>query len=216
MNKLQEACIISHEHWLNEIEQSIASIDIEIPEIKIPEKAKEKILSIKDYKTENKKNRVIGKKVIKILIIAAIIISLLMSVSAFTPFREFVIEFFDDYNLFTNNIYEMHYPKGIEITNLPEGFVLIGEDVGKRIIMQEYKCDEKSFIISKNTPDTHFQVSNEYLEEIFFYDNDIQYSLFVLTNKCTEIIWLTDEYSYVLTGFNMTNEEMIELAKSIS
>ena len=34
MNKLQEACIISHEHWLNEIEQSIASIDIDIPEIK--------------------------------------------------------------------------------------------------------------------------------------------------------------------------------------
>ena len=57
MNKLQEACIISHEHWLKELEQAVATLDIDIPEIKIPEKTKEKIVSIKDSKSKSKKNK---------------------------------------------------------------------------------------------------------------------------------------------------------------
>ena len=167
MNKLKEACIISHQHWLNEIEQSIASIDIEIPEIKIPKKAKEKIAPI------TKKNSKISKKVIKVLIIAAIIMALFMTVSAFTPFREFVVEFFSDYNLLTNNDYEMHYPKKIEIINLPEGFVLVESNTTKHIMMQKYVYNKQAFIISKNTPDAYIQISNDYLEESVFYNKDI-------------------------------------------
>ena len=209
MNKLKEACIISHEHWLKEIEQSIASIDIEIPEIKVPKKAKEKIIPI------TKKNSKISKKVIKVLIIAAIIMALFITVSAFTPFREFVVEFFSDYNLLTNNDYEMHFPKSFNITNLPEEFTLINEYISINSIVQEYQYGEKSFIAGKYTPDTFFQVSNEYLETIVFYDNGVKYSLFRLTDSCTEVIWLTDEYSYDLTGFNMSNEELIKIAKNI-
>ena len=43
MNKLQEACIISHEHWLKEIEKNIESLNIDKPEINIPEKTKNKV-----------------------------------------------------------------------------------------------------------------------------------------------------------------------------
>ena len=217
MNKLQEACIISHEHWLKELEQTIATLDIDIPEIKIPEKTKEKIVSIKDAKSKSKKNRNIKSKVIKILIIAAIIASLLVSAVAFTPFREFVVEFFDEYNSFSNDNYEIHYPNEIEITKLPEGFVLIYEDVNKRIIVQQYQYNEKTFTISKNTSDTYYQISNVYSDKIEFYNSNIKYTLVTKVNgyNCTEVIWLTNEYSYVLTGYNMTNEELTELAKNI-
>ena len=216
MNKLQEACIISHEHWLKELEQTIATLDIDIPEIKIPEKTNEKIVSIKDSQAKSRKNKSIKRKVIKILIIAAIIASLLMAVVAYAPFKDFIIETFPDNNLFTNNDYEIHYLNEIEIAKLPEGFVMVNKVDGQGLKMQEYQCDEKIFIVKKNTPDTYFQISNTYSEEIIFYNNNIKYILLNLTDDCTEVIWLTDEYSYVLTGYNMTNEELTELAKGIS
>lgn len=214
MNKLQEACIISHEHWLKEIEKTIESLNIDIPEIKIPEKTKNKVLSIKDSKPKNRKNRSIKSKVIKILIIAAIIASLLMVATAYTPFKEFIIETFSDHNLLKNDSTETHYPKKIIINNLPEGFVLVEETEGELSILQQYECGEKSFVILKNTPTDHL-ISNTYSEEIIFYNNGIKYMLLNLTDDCTEVVWLTDEFLYVLLGHNITNEELTELAKNI-
>ena len=216
MNKLQEACIISHEHWLKELEQTIATLDIDIPEIKIPEKTKGQIVSIKDSKSKSKKDRTVRSKVIKILIIAAIIASLLVSAVAFTPFREFVVEFFEDYNSFENNNAKVCFTKDIELSYLPQGFILIDESISKYTIVNEYKKENMSFVITKNTADTYYRISNTYSEEIVFYENNIRYTLLNLTDECTKVIWLTNEYSYVLTGYNMTNEELTELAKSIN
>ena len=209
MNKLKEACIISHEHWLNEIEQTLASIDIEIPEIKVPKKAKEKIAPI------TKKNSKISKKVIKVLIIAAIIMALFMTVSAFTPFREFAVEVFEDHFLFTNDGAKRYYPKEIEITNLPEGFTMSKEENSKLGIFQEYQNGEKSFVITKNSATAYFQISNTYTEEVVFYDKDVKYTFLQLQENVNIVVWLTEKYSYTLTGYNLPKEEMIEIAKGI-
>ena len=214
MNKLKEACIISHEHWLKEIEQTIATLDIDIPEIKIPEKTKEKIVSIKDSQAKSKKNKSIKRKVIKILVIAAIIASLVMAVVAYAPFKEFVIETFLDYNLLKTDITETNHPKKIIINNLPEGFVLVEENNGELAIVQKYEYGQKTFTILKNTPTDHL-ISNTYSEEIIFYNDGIKYTLFNLTDDCIEVVWLTDEFLYVLLGQNMTNEELTELSKNI-
>ena len=215
MNKLQEACIISHEHWLKELEQTIATLDIDIPEIKIPEKTKGQIVSIKDAKSKSKKDRTVRSKVIKILIIAAIIASLLVSAVAFTPFREFVVEFFDDYNSFENNNAEVYFTKNIELSYIPQGFVLTNENTSKYTIANEYKKENMSFVITKNAADTYYRISNTYSEEIIFYKDNVKYTLLNLTDECTKIVWLTNEYSYILTGFNMSNEELIKIAKNI-
>lgn len=212
MNKLQEACIISHEHWIENIDKSLDP-DLKIPSIKIPRK-ENKIIDIKDLEGKSKK-KFIKSQVVRIILIASVLFALLMSVCAFSPFKDFIVDFFENYNLFTNDDYEMHFPKSFNITNLPEEFTLINEYISINSIVQEYQYGEKSFIAGKYTPDTFFQVSNEYLETIVFYDNGVKYSLFRLTDSCTEVIWLTDEYSYDLTGFNMSNEELIEIAKNI-
>ena len=214
MNVLKEACIISHERWINNIENEIKNNNIEIPDIKIPNTKKDNIIKINNVK-DTKKRNINKNKLIKIIFIAAVLLAALLSVCAFSPFKSFVVEFFDDYNLFINNTYEMHYPNEIEITNLSKGFILVDERFEKLFIMKEYRYNEKSFIILKNTPDTYFQISNTYPEEIIFYNNDIKYMLLNLTDDCTEVVWLTDEYSYVLTGYNMTNEEIMEIAKNI-
>ena len=209
MNKLQEACIISHEHWLNDIEQTLASIDIDIPDIKVPKKAKEKIIPI------TQKNSKISKKVIKVLIIAAIIMALFMTVSAFTPFRDFVVGFFEDYNLFTNDDAKVSYPKNIDISYMPEGFVLTRQDNLDTSILKEYKYNEKSFVIIKSSPTADFQISNTYTEEVVFYNEDVKYTFMQLKETVNIVVWLTEDYSYSITGYNMTKEEMIEIAKGI-
>ena len=217
MNKLQEACIISHEHWLKELEQAIAILDIDIPEIKIPEKTKGQIVSIKDSKSKSKKNKSIKRNVIKILVIAAIIASLLIAVVAYAPFKDFIIETFPDHNAFINSSKKICYPKKIEIEYLPEGFVMTGEDNMKLSILQTYECNEKKFYITKGLADVYIQISDVYSNKIEFYKNDVKYTLFDGINggNCTVILWLTDKYSYDMVGFNMTNEELIAIAKSI-
>ena len=217
MNKLQVACIISHEQWLKEIEKTFESHNIDIPEIKVSEKSKEKIVSIKDSKSKSKKNKSIKRNVIKILVIAAIIASLLMVATAYTPFREFVTEVFPDHNAFINSSKKICYPKKIEIEYLPEGFVMTGEDNLELTILQTYECNEKKFYISKGIADAYIQVSDVYSNKIEFYKNDVKYTLFDGINggNCTVILWLTDKYSYDMVGFNMTNEELIAIAKSI-
>ena len=216
MNKLQEACIISHEHWLKELEQTIATLDIDIPEIKIPEKTKEKIVSIKDSQAKSRKNKSIKRKVIKILIIAAIIASLLMAVVAYAPFKDIIIETFPDHNLFANDSDKVNYPKNIDISYMPEGFVLTRQDNLDTSILKEYKYNEKSFVIIKSSPTAYFQVSNTYTEEVIFYNENIKYTFMQLKETVNIVVWLTEDYSYSMTGYNMTQEEMIELAKGIS
>ena len=216
MNKLQEACIISHEHWLKELEQTIATLDIDIPEIKIPEKTKEKIVSIKDSQAKSRKNKSIKRKVIKILIIAAIIASLLVSAVAFSPFKDFVVEFFEDYNLFTNDSDKVNYPKNIDVSYIPEDFTLVKEESDSLGIFQEYSNNNKSFAITKNSPTADFQISNTYTEEVVFYNEDVKYTFMQLKETVNIVVWLTEDYSYSMTGYNMTQEEMIELAKGIS
>ena len=209
MNKLKEACIISHQHWLNDLEQTLASIDIAIPEIKVPKKAKEKIAPI------TKKNSKISKKVIKVLIIAAIIMALFMTVSAFTPFKDFIVEYFEDYNLFTSNVAKTNHPKKFELKYVPEDFVLVKEELDSLGIFQEYSNNNKSFAVTKNSPTADFQISNTYTEEVVFYNEDVKYTFMQLEETVNIVVWLTEDYSYSITGYNMTKEEMIEIAKGI-
>lgn len=211
MNKLKEACIISHEHWTNDIEKTIKNNNIEIPSIEMPNK--DNITQISDKNRHQKKT--LRSPVIKIILVAAILFTLLLSVCAFSPFKDFVVEFFDDYNLFTNSISETYYPKGIEITNLPEDFIMIEEEINSLNMFQKYECGEKSFIILKSTPNTSHQISNTYSDVVVFYNKNIKYSLYELTDETTEIIWLTDKYLYIMLGYNLTNEEMIKIAKNI-
>lgn len=214
MSVFKEACIISHENWIRDIENEINANNIDIPNIKIPDIKKDNLIKI--YDTKNKKKKVFNKtKIIKIILVAAVLFAALLSVYAFSPFKDFVVEFFEDYNLFSSNILETRNTKDIKITNLPEGFVLVEESVNNLVILQKYKYNEKSFIITKNTPNSEHCISNTYPEEHIFYNNDIKYSLFQLTEETTEVVWLTDRYAYILVGHGLKNEEMIEIAKNI-
>ena len=141
--------------------------------------------------------------------------ALLISVCAFSPFKDFVVEIFDDYNSFENNNAEVYFTKNIELSYIPQGFVLTNENTSKYTIANEYKKENSSFVITKNAADTYYRISNTYSEEIIFYKDSVKYTLLNLTDECTKIVWLTNEYSYILTGFNITNEELIKIAKNI-
>ena len=212
MNKLQEACIISHKHWIESIDKSLDP-NLKIPNIKIPHK-ESKIINIKDLEGKSKK-KFIKSQVVRIILIASVLFALLISVCAFSPFKDFVVEFFEDYNLFTSNVAETNHPKKIELKYVPEGYALVEEDVNSLTVLQKYQCGDKFFIVTKNTPNSKHRISNTYSDEKIFYQNDIKYSLLQLTDKTTEIVWLTDEYAYLLVGNCLENEELIKIAKNI-
>ena len=212
MNKLQEACIISHGHWIESIDKSLDP-NLKIPNIKIPHK-ENKIIDIKDLEGKSKK-KFIKSQVVRIILIASVLFALLMSVCAFSPFKDFVVEFFEDHNLFTSDSDKVNYPKEIDVSYVPEGFALVKEESDSLGIFQEYSSNNKSFAITKNSPTADFQISNTYTEEVVFYNEGVKYTFMQLKETVNIVVWLTEDYSYSITGYNMTKEEMIKISKNI-
>ena len=212
MNKLQEACIISHEHWIESIDKSLDP-NLKIPNIKIPHK-ENKIINIKDLEGKSKK-KFIKSQVVRIILIASVLFALLMSVCAFSPFKDFVVEFFEDHNLFTSDSDKVNYPKEIDVSYVPEGFIMTNHEFLDISILEEYQYGEKSFVITKSYLGFEYQISNTYTKEVIFYNENIKYTFMQLKETVNMVVWLTEDYSYSLTGHNMTKEEMIEIAKNI-
>lgn len=211
MNKFAQACVLSNEDWLN-------SLPDDIPDYSFSQNHNNKMQKLIS-KMHGDKYHSASKKAFRIILVAAVILSL--SIAATTignPEREYYIQKFDDHSIYGIKDYS-GYKKitDFKVGYLPEDFILIDKREDEDFYTYEYKNVNNSKItlnLSKNTLITQILFNTEFFDcEVITVDG-IDYATVIEDDGFISMLWNDNEYIYELGG-NISLETAIKIAQNM-
>lgn len=207
MTDFEKACLLSCENWVD-------TFPNEVEKHKFSKKHNEIINNILVGKPFDKKHK-LSKKTVKILLIAAILLSLATTVLAFSPSREFIVKKFanhSEYDIIDTD--DVKNVTSLKVNYIPSGFVRTEEDVSNDYYVELYSNGNYHFMIEKLTIDTNVGYDTEKYcdEEIII--NDIKAVIYTGNKNIKGIIFNNGEYIYVVDG-NIEKEELVRIAQNI-
>lgn len=203
MSNIEKACLLSCENWVD-------SFPTEIPNHKFSKKHTEILKNVLRHETEKKQHK-LSKKTIKILLIAAILMSLATTVFAIPASREYIIEKFfnhSEYNVVgTGDVKEV---TSLKLNYIPTGFEKT-EDYGNILL---YEKGDKSFSVQKSelTATIKFDTEKHGSETLTINGREAVYSK--SDNNEQGLIFNNGEYIYVISG-NIDKEELVNIAQNV-
>ncbi len=204
MNKFEEICFKSCEDWVSSFSEDD---DFEFSN------AFENSIECIAGEMEKNKTYKLPRKIIKILIIAAIILSFVTTAFAIPNTRNYIIkQFKDHFSYIVADICEIKFVENIEVGFIPNGFSKTDEDASKITSYKEYRNGDLSIMIIKNLVNTYINYDNNKYEIIK--RNDIDY-IIVNTEKSIVIVWNDGLYTYRITG-NIDKNILLQIAQNIT
>lgn len=200
MGNLEKASILSCEKWCN----SFLEYD-EFPFSKHFEKVMYKLID----KMRNDRYHKFTRNTIKILIIAAILLSLAFTAFAFQGTRKYIIKHFQNYFSYaiTEDV-EAEKAEEISANYVPEDFVLTEEyNEGLRTYKKYEKGDLWISIFEMPIDaEINYNDANQEIVEC----NNIEYITYDNENS-TGVIWNNGTYVYRMDG-NLSKDELLKIA----
>ena len=209
MNKLSQACELSLNDWL-------ATFPDEIPEAECSakhEKWKKNLFN----KMRDDRYHVLTTKAVRIIFVAAILCSLLMTAFVIPSSREFILDKFDTHSTFKitkNN--DNFVTREITVDYIPEGFKLDRTIYLDGQIIYKYKNTNDSFftiIKQSSAMEVYFDTENFVSEEIV--DNNATYIYCQGNENINNLIWTKNDYVYRIDG-TLSKEEFLKIAKNVN
>ncbi|MCH5316937.1 MAG: DUF4367 domain-containing protein [Eubacterium sp.] len=204
---LLEACLLSQEEWINSflpVEEHIFS------------RRHERKMKALFSKIRNNKYHKLTKNAVRMIIIAAIILSL-----AITAFAIEAIKAYRAYNVSVGTVYsatnrdKANTNENLNIGYIPDGYYLVKDITLPKAIAKEYKAVNGNKIILEKymlTSESILDTEKYPYEEI--YENNIKYIYYSYDNyRC--IIWVKDKYKYNITSM-ISKDELLLIAFSTS
>ena len=209
MNKLSQACELSLNDWL-------ATFPDEIPEAECSakhEKWKKNLFN----KMRDDRYHVLTTKAVRIIFVAAILCSLLMTAFVIPSSREFILENFDRYSMYKITENNKNSLNGkMDVGYIPEGFELEGMEIVDKNVLSKYKNKNGEFFtVSKSSSATEifFDTENFVSEETV--DNNVTYIYCQDNENINNLIWTKNDYVYRVSG-TLTKEELLRIAKNVN
>jgi hypothetical protein len=206
MSKLEEACLLSCEEWVNSFE---CETDYQFS------KAFEKKIDVLFDKMRNDRYHRFTRRTARALIIVAIILSFATTVFAIPTTREYIIKKFSNHSTYavvdSSNFENV---EDLRVEYVPNGFEKSNELISDSLINVDYEYGEKWFSISKNNLDAEINFDTESNEYEKITDNDISYIVHNSNDKCCEIIWNNGQNIYTING-NILKEELLKIATNV-
>ncbi|WP_288527244.1 DUF4367 domain-containing protein [uncultured Eubacterium sp.] len=208
MTAIEEACMFSCENWIDSFPQKI-------PKHKFSREHKKAINKI--LYSDNKKYKVtFSKRNIKILLIAAVLLSLAATVVFAVPkSREFIVNKFSnhsEYNITdTDNIKDV---KSLTVNYIPKGFEVTEEHTASGFCILKYENGEKSFSIKKLSLDFTINYDTEKYKSEEIKINGITAVYYKPDNDMHGIIFNNGEYIYSVSG-HISKDEIVKVAQNI-
>lgn len=206
MSILEEACLLSCEQWVDSFAQ--------VPKHKFSKehnKAIEKIIypDKKDYRIKFSKNT------IKILLIAAILLSVATTVFAIPTCREHILNRFSNHSEYS--VASTGNAKNVDSLNVnyvPKGFKLIEKDTDKLEYTYIYEKENSILYISKSmlTTNIHFDTEKYGSENIKI--NNLNAIYYKINDLNCGIIFNNGEYVFSISG-NLNKDELVKIAQNI-
>ena len=209
MNKLSQACEMSLNDWL-------ATFPDEIPEAECSakhEKWKKNLFN----KMRDDRYHVLTTKAVRIILVAAILCSLLMTAFVIPSSREFIHENFDRYSMYKITENNKNSLNGkLAVGYIPEGFELRDTNIVNRIVIFKYKDENGEFFnVSKSSSamEIYFDTENFVSEE--FIDNNVTYIYCQGNENINNLLWTKNDYAYKIDG-TLSKEEFLKIAKNVN
>lgn len=206
MSILEEACLLSCEQWVDSFTQ--------VPKHKFSKehnKAIEKIIypDKKDYRIKFSKNT------IKILLIAAILLSLATTVFAVPACREHILNKFSNHSEYS--VASTGNAKNVESLNVnyvPDGFKLVEKDTNKFGYIYEYRHNDKIFTVEKTMIDIQINFDTEKYGSEEIEISGIKAICYRPDDDIYGIIFNNGEYVFSISG-NLSKDELVKIAQNI-
>ncbi len=203
----EEACLLSCELWLD-------SFPTDIPKHDFSKKHQKKMNRLFD-KMRNDKYHRFTKNAIKIILVAAILLSITTTALAIPSCREFLIKKFKThsaYNILDNSdIIDVEY---LSLGYIPDGFIKNDEFKSDNFCIYSYMKNSYGFSVQKFPISTTVNFDTEKNESIEKDIDGIRYIVYKAAGgHQTGIIFNNGKYIYMLTG-NIEENELLKIAQN--
>ena len=211
MNNLETACLLSCERWADTFEK-------EIPEHIFSKEHNEKMKSLLSDNLIKYKPK-LSKKTLKFILIAAIILSLAITVfaTAKPAFEKYSLKMLSDHSIYNVILDDKSYAKKVNSLNvkyIPNGFEKTEEENNTNNIVYTYKNNDKYFYVGKYTLDTSVGYNTERYEDELIKINNKEYIYYKVDDNMQGILFNNGEYIYEIDG-NISKEELVDVAQNI-
>lgn len=198
MTNFEKACLLSCEEWVN----TLSTID-DFQFSKSYERKMKKLFN----KMRNDKYHRFTTNTVKVLVAAAIIMSIATTAFAIPTTREYIFNHFKNYAVYTvADVDKAEKVDSISIGYLPEGFNKVHEDITNDRITIGYEREDDWIKVEKVKIDFSVYKDNEYNNYETVQINGVDYICSVNDDGNTEMIWNNGEYVYsIYSSLNMNN-----------
>ena len=154
-------------------------------------------------------------KAVKILLAAAIIVTLLvLSVFAYS-FIEYKINNYDTFSIILFNAHGNKLDHPVEANYIPDGFNLSDSDDHNSVSMKEYvKLDGIGFSIIKDSDPHTYNFNTEYEANHSITINGIEYILYGDEEHGDGVIFVKNGYVYSVSG-QLPEDELLKIAQGL-
>lgn len=208
MNKFTRACEMSFNDWLSTIPDVVPEAEYS----KNHEKWKKKLFN----KMRGDRYHTFTTQTIKVMLVAAVLTTLLLTAFVIPSSREFIIdnfEIFSTYKLTEHNNNSVN--SEITISYIPEGFEFSDKQIFSKFITFNY-CNQNDEIITitkfSSSIKVEFDTEKGYTENIVI--DGKSYIYYIDSNNYHYIIWNENDYIYQI-DCQLSKEELFKIAKGI-
>lgn len=207
MENIKSACELSIQNWIGEF-------PTEFPET-VYSKKHTKRMNVLINKMRNDTYHHLTTRAVKVLFIAAVLLSFLLVAFTIPSTRDFIIDRYERYSTYvvaqtrSNSIDD-----GITLGYVPNGFELTEKNTGTSLSTEVYYCGEKYFVAEKYVSKAKvlFDTEKDECKTVVF--DDISYTVFKNSSNGYGIIWNENDSVYIVNG-NISEDELFEIAKQI-
>ncbi len=208
MSKLTEACELSFEEWVSSFPEVMPKAECSPKH----EKWKRTLFN----KMRNDRYHTLTTTSVKILLIAVILSSFLMTAFMFPSSREGIVDTFDEFSIFKITKHNDNYVNSdIEVGYLPEGYVLESSKLEGKDIINKYvnnKCEYFTILKYSSSMNVEYDTENFTSTEVII--DGTKYIYCEGNLGINNIVWTKNDYVYHIEGnFNM--DELLRIAKTV-
>lgn len=206
MSNFTKACALSQEAWLD-------SLPTEFDDYTYSKKYNKEINTLIN-KMRNDKYHRFTKRTTRLLIVAAVIVSLAVTVIALPNSRSFIVKKFSGYGVMYNNTYDLNSIENTSVGYVPDGFEYTGNSTDRDTNIKTYLNGRQYINIGKYGLSYSINYDSEYIKAYNIKRNNIVYSVSKNSENEIMVTWKYRGFTYLING-NISEEEALKIAYTV-
>lgn len=206
MSNFTKACALSQEAWLD-------SLPTEFDDYTYSKKYNKEINNLIN-KMRNDKYHRFTKRTTRLLIVAAVIVSLAVTVIALPDSRSFIVKKFSGYGVMYNNTYDLNSIENMSVGYVPDGFEYTGNSSDRDTNIKTYLNGRQYINIGKYGLSYSINYDSEYIKAYNIKRNNIVYRVSKNSGNEIMVTWKYRGFTYLING-NISEEEALKIAYTV-